>query len=221
MRLVRDVSSSRADAVGSLPELDANRVPLAGRSFRGTDSRGCTACSARRRWRRLRDPDRGLSRTISVRPPLSSVMSRSAATFTRSSPLEQIEPNWRRRRVQRKAARTPRRKRQRNRERHAGRRLRRRPPLGLLAVEADGVHQHLALADPLLDFADLRAARGVVAVGNHDERLLRVASPRGEGERLDDGVVHRRAAVRRSGVPARGRSAAGRSSTPARAPGSC
>ena len=52
---------------------------------RGSGSRCSTACSARRQSSPWRDPRSRGSFTISVRPPLSSVICRSAAAFTRSS----------------------------------------------------------------------------------------------------------------------------------------
>src|SRR5204863_9639861 len=46
-----------------------------------------------------------------------------------------------------------------------------------LAVDTDGVDEHLAFANHLLDVADAGAARGVVAVRNHQQRLLPVHAP--------------------------------------------
>src|SRR4029077_15278989 len=66
-----------------------------------------------------------------------------------------------------------------------------------LAVDADGVHEHFALADRLLELADRRAARRIFAIRDHTERLLEVPALLSERDRFSDGVVHRRAAAGR------------------------
>src|SRR5206468_4510956 len=58
-----------------------------------------------------------------------------------------------------------------NRDRRSRRRTERRLAL---AVDADCVHQQLALTDHLFDFADRGAARRVVAVRDHQQGFLAV-----------------------------------------------
>ena len=88
------------------------------------------------------------------------------------------------------------RKRPRDRRRRAAR-WRLRAPDGVLAVDADRIDQHLALADLLLDLADVGPARRIVAVRNDENRLLLVPSLARKRNGLHDRVEHRRAAVRR------------------------
>src|SRR6185369_14361555 len=66
-----------------------------------------------------------------------------------------------------------------------------------LAVDANRVDEHLALPNQLLDGHDSGAAGRIVPVRNQQERLLAILSPLRQRNRLGDGVVHRRAAVRR------------------------
>ncbi len=98
-----DVPSPRAYEVAPIADLDADGVPPPVASSSATSSRGSTACSTRRRCSPSPDRYRVRCARSSVRPPLSSVMSRSAATFTRSSrPREPYGPPTVARRIRRR-----------------------------------------------------------------------------------------------------------------------
>src|SRR5262249_33479378 len=83
---------------------------------------------------------------------------------------------------------------------HRYRRARRRRALHrrrALAVDANRVDEYLALPNQLLDCQYPGAAGRIVPVRNQQERFLAILSPLRQRNRLRDGVVHRRAAVRR------------------------
>ena len=64
-------------------------------------------------------------------------------------------------------------------------------PGGSRAVDADGVDQHLGLADQPLQVADADLAVGVVAVRNDHHRLLPVPAPFGQRHRVGHRVEQR------------------------------
>ena len=89
----------------------------------------------------------------------------------------------------------------RNRQRNARRLQRRASNRRLaLAVDADGIDEHLALPNLLLEIAHAELAGGVVAVGDHDQRLLAILTLLGERDGFGHRVVHRRPAVWRHPV---------------------
>src|SRR3954471_2231375 len=70
------------------------------------------------------------------------------------------------------------------------------PPEVVLAVDADRIHEHFRFADDSLQRLNVRAAAGVVAVGNDHERSLAVVTRLREGHGVRDSVVQGRAAAR-------------------------
>ena len=139
-------------------------------------------------------------RITSVRPPLSSVMARSTSTLTASFAPPWRPPGWRG--CGRFHPPPPRLPGERERKRQPHRRLSRpgaraRPAVVAArprAIDADRVDEHFRLADQGLQRVGLRAAVGVVAVGDHHHRLLLVPAALRHRHRLGDGVVQRRAA---------------------------
>ena len=67
--------------------------------------------------------------------------------------------------------------------------------LDAVAVDADGIHEHFALANLLLHILCGRPARRVVAVGDDHHRLLAVLAALRHRHRFSDGVIHRCAAI--------------------------
>ena len=166
------------------------------------------------------------SRTISVRPPLSSVMSRSAATLTRSSDnlRDELPPPvigggcghraW----PSRHAG-----ERERNRHRNSGRAAAR-------GARASRPRRRCRSRRPALRSRESAASGrgcprwldGVVAVRDHDERLLAIAALLRQRNRF--GRPRRTSPCRRSascGSSALEQALDDRSSSPAAAPDSC
>ena len=83
----RDESAPCAHVVAAVAHLDADRVPAAVLHAGATRSRGRYCFDNSSAMPAVAGSRSRAVRTISVRPPLSSVMSRSAATLTRSSGL--------------------------------------------------------------------------------------------------------------------------------------
>ena len=143
-------------------------------------------------------PSRSRSpRTISVRPPVSSVICRSASAFTRSS---------RRCGMRRPPRSTP--TGGKRCPRPAAPAIRKGGPWRLAAdrcvrtglhagaVHAERVDQHFALANHAAHCRHRHVAVGVVAVGDHEDRFLVIAAVGGNRQGMRDGVVHRGAAGR-------------------------
>ena len=143
-------------------------------------------------------------RTISVRPPLSSVISRSAATLSRrprlpTAVIAHIGASGHGVRGR------PRPGIGKGSRRHRRPRVRRRPwrdrPVPL-AVDTNGIDQHFCLPDACRT-SECRLAVGVVAVRDEDDGLLPVPSGLGHRNGFDHAVVHRRA-TRRAHAPEAG-----------------